>query len=261
MSLEPLLEVRGVRAGYGAREVLRGVDLAVGRGELWAVLGPNGAGKSTLVRSMLGLLPLKGGEVRLSGRALSSWSRRELSRKVAWVPQTTEASSGFTGLELVLMGRSPHQGLWGLPGAADAARAQSVLEELGIAALGSRPAAQVSGGERRLLSLARALVQDPELLLLDEPTAFLDLSHQVAALERVKARVAKGLSAVAVLHDPNLAAAFADRVLLLGAGAVQASGPAGEVLTGDALERLYGLPMARGDTGHGQTLYAPRRQP
>jgi iron complex transport system ATP-binding protein len=253
------LSVRGLRAGYGRREVLGGIDFEVRPGELWAVLGPNGAGKSTLVRVLLGLLPPTGGTVALCGRPFASYSRRELSRKVAWVPQASESASGFTGLELVLMGRSPHQGFWGLPGAADVERAEAVLAELGIAALGARPAAQLSGGERRLLSLARALVQAPELLLLDEPTAYLDLAHQVVALERVKARVGQGLAAVAVLHDPNLAAAFADRVLLLGGGTVQAGGPTAEVLNGDALERLFKVPMARGDAGRGQTVYAPRR--
>ena len=257
----PILEVAGVRAGYGAREVLRGVDLEIREGELWAVLGPNGAGKSTLVRVLLGLLVPSAGEVKLAGRTLGSYARGELAKRVAWVPQEAEGASGFTGLELVLMGRSPHLGLWGLPGAGDLSAAREVLRELGIEALGDRLATQLSGGERRLLALARALVQAPELLFLDEPTAFLDLAHQVSALRRVRARADAGLAAVAVVHDPNLVAAFADQVLLLRDGEVQARGPVSDVLTAEALEKLYGLPIACADVGAGQVIYAPRRSP
>jgi iron complex transport system ATP-binding protein len=256
--MTPVLSARGVRAGYGHAEVVRGVDLELRAGELCVVLGPNGAGKSTLLRALSGLIPLRGGEVQLLGRPLHAWPRRELARKVGWVPQASDPIEGFSGLELVVMGRSPHLGLWGLPGTVDVSRARAVLEELGIAALGPRPASEVSGGERRLLLLARAFAQEPTLLVLDEPTAFLDLRHQVQCLERVRARVQAGLAAVAVLHDVNLAAAFADRVVLLGDGVVQEQGARGEVLRTDALERLYGLPMASGEAA-GQQVFAPRR--
>jgi iron complex transport system ATP-binding protein len=253
-----LLVTRGLQAGYGPRPVLHGVDCEVRPGELWAVLGPNGTGKSTLLRAVLGVVPWVRGEVRLLGRERVEWEPRALARKVAWVPQTFEPAEGFSGLELVLMGRGPHLGLWGLPSAKDVALARAVLEELDVAYLADRPGEALSGGERRMLLLARGLVQAPELLLLDEPTAFLDVAHQVGTLARVRARVDAGLGAVAVLHDVNLAAAFATHVLLLRDGKVLAQGPADMVLERGALESLYGLPMETALAPSGARLFAPR---
>lgn len=254
----PLLTTRELVAGYGPRPVLHGVDCEVRPGELWAVLGPNGTGKSTLLRAVLGSVPWRRGEVRLLGRERGEWEPRALAQKVAWVPQGFEPAEGFSGLELVLMGRSPHLGLWGLPSAKDQALARAVLEELDVAYLAERPGEALSGGERRMLLLARGLVQQPELLLLDEPTAFLDVAHQVGTLARVRARVEAGLGAVAVLHDVNLAAAFATHVLLLRDGKVLAQGPAGTVLEQGVLESLYGLPMETALAPSGARLFAPR---
>lgn len=253
-----LLETQGLVAGYGTSPVLQGVDFSVRAGELWAVLGPNGTGKSTLLRAVLGVLPWMRGGVRLLGRERPEWEPRELARRVAWVPQLFEPAEGFSGLELVLMGRSPHLGLWGLTSERDAAQARAALEELGVAHLADRPSEAMSGGERRMLLLARGLVQEPALLLLDEPTAFLDVAHQVGALARVRARVAAGLGAVAVLHDVNLAAAFATHVLLLRDGRVLAQGPVDAVLERERLEALYGLPMEMALSLSGARLFAPR---
>lgn len=255
----PLLETQDLQGGYGAAPVLRGVDVSVRAGELWAVLGPNGTGKSTLLRAVLGVLPWTRGAVRLLGRERAQWEARELARRVAWVPQTFEPAEGFSGLELVLMGRSPHLGLWGLTSEKDAALARAVMEELGVAHLAERPGEALSGGERRMLLLARGLVQEPSLLLLDEPTAFLDVAHQVGALARVRARVNAGLlGAVAVLHDVNLAAAFATHALLLRDGRVLAQGPVEAVLERERLEALYGLPMEMAQAPSGARLFAPR---
>jgi iron complex transport system ATP-binding protein len=240
--------------------VVSEVSVAVAPGTLWAVLGPNGSGKSTLLRTVLGLLRPLAGEVRLFGALVAGWERRALARRVAWVPQAFDADAGFTGLELVLMGRAPHQGAWGLPGPKDFAVARAVLAELGIAHLAGRVVSRLSGGERRLLLVARALAQEPALLLLDEPTAFLDLQHQAQVLERLRARVGGGLAAMAVLHDPNLAAAFADQALLLRDGRVLGQGPSAELLDAERLGRLYGLGLAEAtETGH--RLFAPRRTP
>lgn len=256
--MEPLFQTRRLTAGYGAHDVLRGVDLEVRPGELWAVLGPNGAGKSTLVRAGMGLLPARSGEVRLGGVPLASVDARTLAQRVAWVPQSSELAVGFTALELVLMGRSPHLGRWGLPSHGDVERARAVLEELDLSALATRPVTQLSGGERRLVFLARALLQEPQLLWLDEPTAFLDLRHQIDALEKVRLRTRAGMAAIAVLHDVNLALAYADRVLLLKDGQVQATGTPHDVGTAEALAALYGVPMVVSTAEDGQRLVAPR---
>ncbi len=252
-----VLEAERVTASFGARSVVRGVDLVVRPGELWAVLGPNGAGKSTFLRVALGLHPKDGGALRLFGTAVETWGRKALAQKVAWVPQHFEPVFGFTGLELVAMGRAPHLGTFGMTSEGDVQAAREAMEALDVAHLAHRPASQMSGGEMRLLVLARALVQRPELLFLDEPTAFLDLRHQVESLRLVRARVRQGLAAVAVLHDVNLAAAFADRVLLLRDGEVLAQGTPDETLDAKTLGELYGIPMQVARAEDGQALFAP----
>jgi iron complex transport system ATP-binding protein len=254
----PALETSSLAVGYGVSLVVSGVTLCIQPGTLWAVLGPNGSGKSTLLRTILGLLRPLEGEVRLFGTPAGRWERRALARRVAWVPQSFDGDPGFTGLELVLMGRAPHQGAWGLPGPKDLTVAHAVLAELGVAHLAGRVVSRLSGGERRLLLVARALAQEPALLLLDEPTAFLDLQHQAQVLDRVRARVRTGLAAVAVLHDPNLAVGFSDAVLLLLHGRVLGQGASTELLDAERLGELYGLGLteARTDTGH--RLFAPR---
>lgn len=254
--MEPLARLEGVSAGYGGRGVLFDVGLVVRPGEAWAVLGPNGAGKSTLVRVVMGLLDARAGEVEVAGLRLPGASAAALARRVAWVPQVTDDDTGFTGLELALMGRAPHLGAWGLPSRADVERATTCLEALGVAHLAERPLGEVSGGERRRVWLARALVQAPSLLVLDEPTAFLDVGHQVALLRAVRQRVDAGLGVLAVLHDVNLAARFATHVLLLKAGRVLSAGPVGEVLTAERLTALYDIPMGAAEASDG--LWAPR---
>lgn len=241
--MAPLLELSHVDAGYPGQLVLHGVSLSLGAGEAWVVLGPNGAGKSTLVRVVMGMLAPSGGEVRFDGRGLSGQQAREVARQVAWVPQVTDDATDFTGLELALLGRAPHLSTWGVPGAKDEALARAALEELGVGALAARRLSQVSGGERRRVWLARALVQAPRLLVLDEPTAFLDVRHQVEALRVVQRRAREGLGVLAVLHDVNLARHLATHALLLKDGRVMAAGPCGEVLTQDALSALYDVPM------------------
>jgi iron complex transport system ATP-binding protein len=251
------LQARGLSVGYRGKGVAEGISLEVRPGTLWAVLGPNGSGKSTLLRTVLGWLPPVQGDVLLFGQPAAAWDRRLLSQRVAWVPQTFEADVGFTGLELVLMGRAPHLGAWGLPSHGDVALARAALEELEISHLAGRRTSELSGGERRLLLLARALAQGPELLLLDEPTAFLDLHHQVHVLQRVRARVDAGLSAVAVLHDANLAASVADSVLLLRDKGVLGQGPAQAWLSAEHLAALYGLPMVEVRAQDGARAFLP----
>lgn len=238
-----LASLQHVVAAYETTPVLHGVSLEVEAGQLWAVLGPNGAGKSALAKLLVGALKPSAGRVTVCGRDVATTPPQTLAREVAWVPQTVPDDSGFTALELVLMGRTPHLGAWGLAGTADVARAHRALDVLGIASLANRPLAEVSGGERRRVFLARALAQDPKLLVLDEPTAFLDVRHQVEALAVVTGLLSPTLGVVAVLHDVNVAARFATHALLLKDGRVLASGIAAEVLTAPALSSLYDLEM------------------
>lgn len=261
LAVEDVLKVAGLSAAYGNRLALRDISFAVRAGELWAVLGPNGAGKSTLLRTCLGLQAPRAGQVSLQGIPLDHWPRREVARRMAWVPQSLDPFVEFTGLELVLMGRSPHLGAWGLPSTHDVSRAKQIMTELGIEELASRPATALSGGERRLLLLARALVQQPSLLILDEPTAFLDLKHQAEVMRLIKRRSLDGLAVLAVVHDVNQAAAFADRVLLLKAGAMLACGDTRGTLAAGVLEELFEMPIATADAGGGRTVFAPELTP
>lgn len=254
----PFLELHQATVRLGERAALEGVSLGVSAGELCVLLGPNGAGKSTLLRAVLRLVAMASGEVRLAGRPVGEWTRPEFARQVAWVPQQLEPADGMSGLELVLLGRTPHQGLWGLPGRSDEAQVRAALERLGVSHLADRPCTEMSGGERRLLLLARAEVQAPRLLLLDEPTAFLDLRHQLVCLQRVRALVDEGCAALVVLHDPNLAAAFADQVVLLREGRVHAKGPVASALSSSTLEEVFGVPMTSSTSAEGQRLFAPR---
>ncbi len=243
MSGDVRLRLGSVTAGYGREPVLHDCSLEVASGQLWALLGPNGAGKSTVVKVALGVLDARG-EVSACGVDPRRAARAQVAKQIAWVPQSpADEGAAFTGLELALMGRAPHLGAWGLPSAADVERARAALKDLGVEHLVERPLTQASGGERRLVWLARALVQGPQLLLLDEPTAFLDVRHQVAVLRHVRAQVDAGLAALAVLHDVNQAAAWATHAMLLKGGRVQAAGPAREVLTKDRLSALFDVPV------------------
>ena len=243
-----LLSLSAIDVSFGGPKVLSQVGLQVSGGERWAVLGPNGAGKSSLVRVALGLLKPDAGEVAVKGRPLASYAREELARTIAWVPQSPAESLGFSVLEVVLMGLSSRLGPWGVPSAGDVSRAHAVLGSLGVDGLAGRSVDTLSGGERRLVWLARAVVQGPTVLLLDEPTAFLDVRHQLESLRRVKQAVVEGecQAAIAVLHDVNLAAGFATHALLLREGRVIGSGPVAQTLTEETLGALYGVQVVRG---------------
>lgn len=239
----PLLEIDHLHAGYAGCDIVRGVSFNIAQGQLWAVLGPNGVGKSTLLRAGLGLIPATKGQVRFLGRDVARWKRRALAQNLAWVPQQVEASEAFTGLELVLMGRHPHLGSWGLTSQRDELEARHKLEVLGLGHLANVSCSHMSGGELRLVGLARAWTQSPRIMFLDEPTAFLDLRHQVQALEALRKFVSLGGAALTVLHDVNLASAYADNVLLLRDGCALAQGKTNEVLNAQNLSVLFGVDM------------------
>ncbi len=232
---------RGIRAGYRDRVVLRGVDLDAQAGEVVALIGPNGAGKSTLLRVLAGLLRPEAGSVTIDGTDVTALDRRSIARHIAVVPQVFETLFPFTVREIVALGRTSRLGPFGTLGADDARAVARALEDIGATDLADRRIDRVSGGERQRAVLAMALAQEAGVLLLDEPTAHLDPTHQRATLERVAtlARV-RGLAVVAVLHDLNLAAAFATRVVLLADGEVIREGEPRAVITAELISAVFG---------------------
>jgi len=235
------IEARGVRVSFGAREVVRGVDLELRRGEVLGLVGPNGAGKSTLAKAMAGLLEPTHGDVRIDGAPARSSSRRELARRIAWLSQDAPADLAFTAAEVVLFGRSPHLGALGLDGPADRQAAWQALRDAGAGAFADRRMSELSGGERRRVFLARILAQGAATWILDEPTTHLDLAHQQLALRLARAHAARGGSALCVLHDITQAQAACDRVAVLEAGALRAVGSPAEVLRPELLQEIFGV--------------------
>jgi iron complex transport system ATP-binding protein len=236
---ERLLEASALQVQVGGRRLIDGLDLVVRGGEFLAVLGRNGAGKTLLLHTLAGLRTPAGGELRLRGRALPGWPRREIARSLALLPQDLEPMPGATALEAVLTGRYAHQGPWGADDPRDRELAQAALERLGIGALAGRELATLSGGEQRRVGAAATLAQAAPLVLLDEPTNHLDPHHQLAVLEVFAAQARGGGAVVASLHDPTLAARYADRVLLLHGDGRCDCGPAAQALNAAALSALY----------------------
>ena len=230
----------GVTVRLGGRPVVREVTAEVERGEWVALIGPNGAGKTTLLRAIAGLLPYDG-QISLFERPAADLERRERARLLAVVPQEPETPPWLTVAEYALMGRTPHLGPLAREGAADRDAAARALDRLGLEPFAERPLGTLSGGERQRVVVARALAQEAPIVLLDEPTAALDIGHQQQALELLDAlRSADGLTLVAAMHDLTLAAQYADRVLLLAEGRIVADGAPADVLTESALAEHYG---------------------
>jgi iron complex transport system ATP-binding protein len=237
------LEARALDFGFRGHEVGRSLDLALATAHVACLLGPNGSGKTTLLRTLLGVLPPLGGEVLLEGRTLSSWAPRRRAMRLAYVPQAAESQLDFSVLETALMGRTPHGGIFSRPGAADRERAFAALERLGIAPLAHRPIHRVSGGERQLALIARALATEATHLLMDEPTANLDFGNQAMVLEEIARLGAAGAGVLFSTHHPEHALRVADRAILLKAGTVLRSGTPAQVVTAASLSELYGRPI------------------
>ena len=246
MTPAPAIETRGLAFRYeGAREnVFDALDLAIPEGGATALLGANGCGKTTLLRLLLGVETPSAGEVLLAGRSASSFGRRERSRWVGWVPQTESVPFDLTVADYALLGRAPHLHPLAMPGPGDAALARDALERVGLAPLAGRPVTRLSGGELQLASIARALVQNPRILLLDEPTSHLDLANRAAVQAVLAALVRDGVTLVFTTHDPLLAAESARHVLLLRRRRLLGAGPPGTQLTAERLSAVYGLPVA-----------------
>lgn len=242
------LQLNGISVRRAGRTILHNVDLAVAPGEVVAVLGPNGAGKSTLLAVAAGDLAPDSGQVTLDGQALQRFNGAALARRRAVLPQRDGLNFPFTVGEVVGLGRIPHAGQPGGAGA-DRQAIASALAEAGLSQFGNRTFTALSGGERQRVQLARVLAQlegqadVARWMLLDEPSSALDLAHQQRLVAVVRRAAQRGIGVFVILHDPTLAAAMADRIVLLAQGQVLADGPAERVLTGDHLLSLYGLPV------------------
>lgn len=232
--------VDDVHAGYGDVEILSGVSFRLDRSEFVGMIGPNGSGKTTLLRAMSRVLAPKTGAIRLQDDDIYSIPAREFAKRVAVVPQETLVAFDFSVLEIVLMGRSPRLGRFSIEGHRDVAIALDALGRTGTAHLKDRQITALSGGERQRVMIARALAQEPEALLLDEPTSHLDISFQFEIMDLIKSlNRERGMTILAVLHDLNLASQYCDRLIMLGQGKVFADGSAESVVTSDNIRRVY----------------------
>lgn len=252
-----LISARGLGFGYPDKAVGRGVDLDVRVGEVVCLLGPNGSGKTTLFKTLLGLIPAQAGTVTIAGALLDGLSRHEIARRIAYVPQAHAATFPYRVIDMVVMGRTAHLGLFASPTEMDRAKARAALGLLGIADLADQPYTRISGGQRQLALIARALAQETPLIVMDEPTASLDFGNQVKVLREVKQLSARGLGVVLSTHDPDHALATASRVLLLHEGGLIADGPPREVLTPERLNTVYGVRVTIETLSEGSTVCAP----
>lgn len=233
--------IDNLHAGYDGPAILQGISIELPESEFAGVIGPNGSGKTTLLRSMSRVLAPMGGSVTLDGRDIYSIPAREFARRVAVVPQDTLVAFDFSVLEIVLMGRSPRLGRFAVEGVRDTEIALEALARTGTAHLRDRQINALSGGERQRVMVARALAQEPDALLLDEPTSHLDISFQFEIMDLIKSlNRERGMTVMAVLHDLNLASQYCDRLILIGQGSVQADGSPDEVITADNIRRVYG---------------------
>jgi iron complex transport system ATP-binding protein len=238
------LDARDLAVRYATSLALDGVSCAVNEGRFLAVVGPNGSGKTTLVRALSGLVRLERGEVRVEGTPLARWTRAALARVLAVVPQGEEVTFPLRVDETVMLGRYARLGPFGAPGAADRAAVADALARCDVAGLAGRTIDSLSGGEWQRVRLARALAQEPRILVLDEPTTSLDVRHEMELFELVRRLVDGGLAGLVITHHINLAARFADRMILLSAGRIAAEGTPTEVLRRETLREVFGWPVA-----------------
>ena len=231
-------QIQGVGFAYAETPVLRGLSLELRAGEFTAIVGPNGAGKSTLMAILAGLLTSYEGSCRFEGREIRDWNKRDLARRAAFVPQSLRLEFPFTAEQVVFMGRTPYcNGLFETN--EDRAAVQRAMAMTDSEAFAGRPFQELSGGERQRVALASALAQEPEALLLDEPTTFLDLKHQIHFYRLLREQARQGRLVAAVTHDLNLACAYADRVIAIADGRVAADGPPREVVTEEFVRAVF----------------------
>lgn len=239
---DTVLQIEDLTVGYGERDVIKGVSLALAKGEVLGIVGPNGSGKSTLLRGLTRALPVRSGSARVGGSELDGMSANQLARTMAVVPQGAVLPDGFSALEVTLMGRTPYLRLLQSEGTEDLTVARRSMLQTDTLDLAERPVNELSGGERQRVIVARALTQQSPILLMDEPTVHLDIAHQVGLLDLIEELARnQGLSVIAVVHDLTLAAQYCDRLILLRDGVVFAAGPVGDVLTRETVRAVYDI--------------------
>jgi len=242
--MKPSIHATSLHAVYGSLPVLQDISFSIPKGEFFIIIGPNGSGKTTLLKILSAIIPFQRGNLQIEGKPMAKYSRRSLARIISLVPQTVPEDLPFTVRELILMARAPRMGLLGLEGDIDIQQAEEAMAFTGVEPLAERKMDQLSGGERQRVFVARAICQDPQIILLDEPTAALDLAHQVRVMDLMeKLREEKGLTIVMVSHDINLAAMYGNRLMLLKKGRIVKMGLPAEVLTFETLEEAYECPL------------------
>jgi iron complex transport system ATP-binding protein len=245
-----MLELVNLSCGYSQRTVLSDISLNLNGGELFCLLGPNGVGKTTLFKTILGLIPARGGEIRLDGEPVTRWSRRRFAQWVGYVPQAHSPPFPFKVRDVVAMGRVSHLGLFASPGRGDLDIAEGALDTLGIASLGEAIYTEISGGERQLVLIARALAQQPKILVMDEPTSNLDYGNQIKVMAHISQIVAdKGISVILTTHYPNHALLYATRVLALDRDKSYIVGAPSKVITERYLRDTYSVETEIHDIG------------
>jgi iron complex transport system ATP-binding protein len=254
------LEAKGVAVQRDGRQILSGVSWRLSSGELQAVVGPNGSGKSTLLRAMCGIWPVSEGAVLLDGQPLGKLPRREISRRISFVPQETGMYFAFTVQEIVAMGRHPHRGRFARETAVDQQAVRTALERCDIAQLSGRLVNTLSGGERQRVLIARSLAVEPEFILLDEPTASLDVEHTLEILDLCRALAKAGQCVVLATHDLNAVARYAASVALVNGGRLVDSGDRERVLSPERLQQVFGIRAEVLSTSDGQPAYVFHRR-
>jgi iron complex transport system ATP-binding protein len=252
------LEARGLRFRFDDRDILKGVSLVLGRGEIVSLLGANGAGKTTLLRLLLGLVSPTQGEIFIGGLPLASLSSKQVATRVAYVPQVHLTPFPYTVCEVVTMGRLPRNGLLSSPSQRDGDVVQRVLEKLGILHLSHRSYSEISGGERQLALIARALAQEAPTLILDEPFANLDFGYQTIVARHLKDLAEEGHTILMTGHDPQFACQVSSRIAVLAGGRVEQDGPPLQVLTSATMRTLYGIEVECVQFGEGRVAFFPR---
>lgn len=237
------LEINHAKCGYGSRTVINDISFDVETGDILCLLGPNGVGKTTLFKSILGFLKLQGGKILLNGENIQEWPKNRLAKAIGYVPQAHTPPFPFSVLDVVVMGRVAHLGIFSSPTQKDIKIAEEALETLNISFLKNRIYTEISGGERQMVLIARALTQNPLILVMDEPTSNLDFGNQMRVLEQINHLSKKGLTVIMTSHFPNHAFICSTKVVILKKDGVYLKGSAAEVMTEENLKAAYGIEM------------------